>query len=180
MASWQPCLAVGDLNVEPASFPSLQKGIMAQHSFGLPASWAAAAGLDPTFKQVLVPVVDLGRILFLDACFRIILCVLLVGWVGGQLGFVSLFGTMSFSLLPGFLLLKRLVVPSLPRFGVSGDECLQVVHSSFWEGVRSALLAGDVSLAWNVRSSSAEVSLYLSWWAFACFWCSDWSWFGAV
>ena len=28
-----------------------------------------------------------------------------------------------------------------------------------WEGVRSALLAGDVSSAWSIRSFSAEVSL---------------------
>ena len=30
------------------------------------------------------------------------------------------------------------------------DECLQVVQPRFWEGVRSALSFGDVSLAWSV------------------------------
>ena len=29
----------------------------------------------------------------------------------------------------------------------------------FWEGVRSSLLSGDVSLAWSIWSYSAEVSL---------------------
>ena len=54
MASWQPCLFAGDLNVEPAWVPYLQKGIMAGHLFDLQASWAAAAGPDsaPTCKQV--------------------------------------------------------------------------------------------------------------------------------
>ena len=39
------------------------------------------------------------------------------------------------------------------------DECLQVVLPDFWEGIRSALLAGDVSLAWGVWSFAAETSL---------------------
>ena len=54
VGSEQPCLTAGDLNVEPARVPSLQKGIMAGHWFDLQASWAAAAGLDPalTCKQV--------------------------------------------------------------------------------------------------------------------------------
>ena len=39
------------------------------------------------------------------------------------------------------------------------DESLQLVHPTFWEGVRSALVAGDVSSAGSVWSFSAEVSL---------------------
>ena len=39
------------------------------------------------------------------------------------------------------------------------DECLQVVHPRFWGEICTALLAGDVSLAWNVWSFSVEVSL---------------------
>ena len=39
------------------------------------------------------------------------------------------------------------------------DESLLSVHSAFWEGVRSSLLAGYVSSAWSIWSFSAEVSL---------------------
>ena len=39
------------------------------------------------------------------------------------------------------------------------DESLLSVHPAFWEGVRSSLLAGDVSSAWSIWSFSAEVSL---------------------
>ena len=42
------------------------------------------------------------------------------------------------------------------------DECLQVVHPGFWEEIRTALLAGDVSLAWNAWFFSKEVSLFRS------------------
>ena len=39
------------------------------------------------------------------------------------------------------------------------DESLSLVQPAFWEGIRSSLLAGDVSSAWSVWSFSAEVSL---------------------
>ena len=39
------------------------------------------------------------------------------------------------------------------------DESLLLVHPAIWEGVRSGLLAGDVSSAWSIWSFSAEVSL---------------------
>ena len=39
------------------------------------------------------------------------------------------------------------------------DESLLLVHPAFWEGVYSALVAGDVSSAWSIWSFSAEVSL---------------------
>ena len=39
------------------------------------------------------------------------------------------------------------------------DESLLSVHPAFWEGVRSSLLADDVSSAWSIWSFSAEVSL---------------------
>ena len=32
------------------------------------------------------------------------------------------------------------------------DESLSLVHPAFWEGVRSSLLAGDVSSAWRIWS----------------------------
>ena len=39
------------------------------------------------------------------------------------------------------------------------DESLLSVHPAFWAGVRSSLLAGDVSSVWSLWSFSAEVSL---------------------
>ena len=39
------------------------------------------------------------------------------------------------------------------------DESLSLVPPAFWEGIRSSLLAGDVSSAWRIWSFSAEVSL---------------------
>ena len=45
------------------------------------------------------------------------------------------------------------------RFWEVYDESLSLVHPAFWEGIRSSLLAGDVSSAWRIWSFSAEVSL---------------------
>ena len=47
VASGQPCLIVGDLNIEPDRSPCLLKGIMAGHWFDLQSSWAAASGVSP-------------------------------------------------------------------------------------------------------------------------------------
>ena len=67
VGSGQACLTAGDLNVEPARVPSLQKGIMAGHWLDLQASWAAAAGLDPTLtcKQVFGATSESRRDFFL-------------------------------------------------------------------------------------------------------------------
>ena len=43
----QPCLIVGDFNVEPTKIPCLAKGISAGLWVDLEASWAIAAGRDP-------------------------------------------------------------------------------------------------------------------------------------
>ena len=47
VASGQPCLIVGDLNIEPDRIPCLLQGFMAGHWFDLQSSWAAASGVDP-------------------------------------------------------------------------------------------------------------------------------------
>ena len=47
VASGQPCLIVGDLNIEPDRIPCLLKGLMAGHWFDLQSSWAAASSVDP-------------------------------------------------------------------------------------------------------------------------------------
>ena len=47
VASGQPCLLVGDLNIESERIPCLLKGLMAGHWFDLQSSWAAASGVPP-------------------------------------------------------------------------------------------------------------------------------------
>ena len=55
MAREQPCLLVGDFNVEPTKIPCLAKGIMAGLWVDLETSWALASGRNPvvTCKQDL-------------------------------------------------------------------------------------------------------------------------------
>ena len=47
VARGQPCLIVGDFNVEPTKIPCLAKGISAGLWVDLEASWAAASGRGP-------------------------------------------------------------------------------------------------------------------------------------
>ena len=47
VASGQPFLIVGDLNIEPEKIPCLLKVFMAGHLFDLQSSWAAASGVAP-------------------------------------------------------------------------------------------------------------------------------------
>ena len=47
VARGQPCLIIGDFNVEPTKSPCLAKGISAGLWVDLEASWATAAGRDP-------------------------------------------------------------------------------------------------------------------------------------
>ena len=47
VARVQPCLIVGDFNVEPTKIPCLAKGISAELWVDLEASWATAAGRAP-------------------------------------------------------------------------------------------------------------------------------------
>ena len=48
VARGQPCLLVGDFNVEPTKIPCLAKGISAGLWVDLEGAWALAAGLHPT------------------------------------------------------------------------------------------------------------------------------------
>ena len=48
VARGQPCLLVGDFNVEPTKIPCLAKGISAGLWVDLEEAWALAAGLQPT------------------------------------------------------------------------------------------------------------------------------------
>ena len=50
VAAGQPCLLVGDFNVEPTKIPCLANGIMAGLWVDLEASWASASGRVPGFS----------------------------------------------------------------------------------------------------------------------------------
>ena len=47
VARGQPCLIVGDVNIEPSKIPGLAKGISAGLWVDLEASWASASGREP-------------------------------------------------------------------------------------------------------------------------------------
>ena len=51
VARGQPCLIVGDFNVEPTKIPCLAKGISAGLWVDLEASWAIATGRDPAITS---------------------------------------------------------------------------------------------------------------------------------
>ena len=48
VARGQPCMLVGDFNVEPTKIPGLAKGISAGLWVDLESAWALAAGLQPS------------------------------------------------------------------------------------------------------------------------------------
>ena len=72
VAREQPCLLVGDFNVEPTKIPCLAKGIMAGLWVDLDASWALASGRDlgVTCKQDFESSIG-SRLDFMVGCPRI-------------------------------------------------------------------------------------------------------------
>ena len=135
VAAGQPCLLVGDFNVEPTKIPCLAKGISAGLWVDFGEAWALAAGLHPapTCKRGwtavgghlgnLFLVVLLLLLLFFLAGFSQIggllftwQSVLFLTTVGGRLGFCSLSSAPLFGLLLGCLLLTSQEVLSLLRF----------------------------------------------------------------
>ena len=139
VARGQPCLLVGDFNVEPTKIPCLAKGISAGLWVDLQEAWALATGLQPapTCKRtwsaagghrrdfmvgcpfavaaVLSCKVQAYRWLLLILLFRP--CLTVAG------GLVVL---LPFGLLLGCLLLIRVGVPSLLRFKGFGRFMMSV------------------------------------------------------
>ena len=181
VASGQPCLLAEDLSVKPSRVPSLQKGMMAGHWFNLQASSAAAAGLDPdpNCEQAFCASGGSRRDFFLGCP----LASAALGWCRVlEDRWVLPHHSVDSSFLMGRWSAKFCQPVSYtviwPAAWVSAldktrnsksadvrriwevyDERLEVVHPGFWEEIRAARLAGDVSLAWNVWSFSVEVSL---------------------
>ena len=172
LASGQPCLIVGDLNIEPNRIPCLLKGLMAGHWFDLQSSWAAASGVDPLptccktfgscgwFRRDFV----LGCPLAVSALRWC--SVLQDRWILPHYAVRSARVCLPtrFSVLwPAAWVAcsdksRSSKSVEVRRIWEVYDESLLSVHPAFWEGVRSSLLAGDVSSAWSIWSFSAEVS----------------------
>ena len=77
VAREQPCLLVGDFNVEPTKISCLAKGIMAGLWVDLEASWALASGRNPgvTCKQDFESSIC-SRLDFMVGCPRVAAAVL--------------------------------------------------------------------------------------------------------
>ena len=169
VGSGQHCLSAGNVNVEPARVLGLQQGIMAGQRLDLQTSWAAAAGLDRalTCKQVFGATNVSGRDFFLG-------CPLASAALGWCRDLEDCWVLPHHSVRASFRMGRwtaRFCQPIRysviwPAAWVSAkdktrssksaevrriwevyDECLQVVHPGFLEEIRTALLAGDVSLA---------------------------------
>ena len=80
VASGQPCLLVGDFNVEPTKIPCLAKGISAGLWVDFEEAWAVAAGLQPapTCKRSWTAVGGRRKTLFL-----VVLLLLLRSFLAG-------------------------------------------------------------------------------------------------
>ena len=144
VARGQPCMLVGDCNVEPTKIPCLAKGISAKLWVDLEEAWALAAGLRPavTCKKAWDSagghrrewlVVLLRLLLFFLAKFRmigglppILLFAPCLTAVGGLVLLHSLSSVPPFGLLLGCLLLMKAGVPSLLRFGGFGTFMMSV------------------------------------------------------
>ena len=191
-----------DLNVEPDRIPCLLKGRMAGHWFDLQSSWASASGVDSpptcckTFGSGCGSLRD-----FILGCSHAISAlrwcsVLQERWILPHYAVRASFSVGRWSAEVCLPVRSSVLWPAawvscvdksrgsksveVRRIWEVYDESLSFIPPAFWRGIRSSLLAGDVSYAWRVWSFFAEVSLVR---AFRCFWrsCfrvwfSTWSW----
>ena len=136
----QPCLIVGDFNVEPTKIPCLAKGISAGLWVDLESAWAFASGKQPgvTCKRTWGAAGGHRRDFMVGFPFVAAavascsvqqdsgLCLILlsgptVSVPGGAVRLLSLFGVRLFGLLFGCLLWIEVGAPSLLRFRDLGD-----------------------------------------------------------
>ena len=148
VARGQPCMLVGDFNVEPTKIPCLAKGISAGLWVDLDASWALACGLQPapTCKRTWSAAGGHRRD-FMVGCPLAVAAVLSCKvqpdrWiaphlavrlcltaVGGPVALLSRCSALSFGLLLGCLLLIRAGGPSRLRFRGFGRSVMSVYSS---------------------------------------------------
>ena len=120
VASGQPCLLVGDFNVEPTKIPCLAKGISAGLWVDLEEAWALAAGfkLAVTCKRTWDSVGGHRRdISWLAVLLRLLLYLLVRFWVIGGLLTILLF--VPCLIVLGGLVLVTQVVQRTPLWPAS-------------------------------------------------------------
>ena len=172
VARGQPCLLVGDFNVEPTKIPCLAKLILAGLWVDLEEAWAIAPGSRPapTCKRSWSAAGGHRRD-FMVGCPLAVAAVLSCTvqadrWVAPHLAVRTLVDCcselLSLCSLLGCLLLIRVEVPSLSQFKGFGRFMMSVF--SFMSGqdalqLDESLDAGDVSRAWLVWSEAAEAAL---------------------
>ena len=176
----QPCLLVGDFNVEPTKIPCLAKGISAGLWVDFGESWALAAGLQPapTCKRCWTAAGGHRRDFILGcplaaAAAAILSCKVQADrWIAPLRALFD-YGRWDawvaqpvrctlFGLLLGYLLLIRLGGLSLLRFRGFGrvyDERLQFMSQRDALLLDESLGLDDVSMAWTVWSRAAEAAL---------------------
>ena len=177
----QPCLIVGDFNVEPTKIPCLSKGISAGLWVDLESAWAFASGVPPavTCKRAWS---DLGghRRDFMVGCPLVAAAVHSCSvqqdrWVVLHLAVRASFLYSSWTVqvsqpVKGTPLWPASWLPALDRTRGSKsvevqrvweiyDERLQFMSREDALGLDEALLRGDVSCAWMIWSSAAEKAL---------------------
>ena len=175
----QPCLIVGDFNVEPTKIPCLSKGIFA--GLWVDPAWAFASGVPPavTCKRAWG---DPGghRRDFMVGCPLVAAAVHSCSvqqdrWIVPHLAVRASFLYSSWtarisqpvkrtplwpaSLLPALDKTRGSKSVEVQRVWEIYDERLQFVSREDALGLDEALLRGDVSCAWMVWSSAAEKAL---------------------
>ena len=177
----QPCLVVGDFNVEPTKIPCLAKGISAGLWVDLEASWATAAGRDPAITCERTWDSDSGNRrdfqIGCPLCAAAVLSCEVLGnrWMQPHLAVRTWFVADSWT---AFVTQPRRFTSLWPASWVSSvdksrfsksaevrriwdvhDERLRWVDAGDALSVDRAVASGDVSGAWLAWSNAAEGAL---------------------
>ena len=181
VARGQPCLIVGDFNVEPTKIPCLAKGISAGLWVDLEASWAIAAGRDPAITCKRTWDSDSGNRrdfqIGCPLCAAAVLSCEVLGdrWIQPHLAVRTWFVADRWT---AFVTQPRRFTPLWPASWASSvdrsrcsksaevrriwdiyDERLRWVDAGDALSIDSALASGNVSGAWLVWSTAAEGAL---------------------
>ena len=181
VAREQPCLLVGDFNVEPTKIPCLAKGIMAGLWVDLEASWALASCRNPgvTCRQDWGSTIGSRRD-FMVGCPRVAAAVsgcevMRDRWVVPRFAVRTCFDYSRWLArvsLPDqrspLWLASWLPVPEKSRWSKAAelqrvwdvfDDRLQFMSWDDALNLDDSLANGDVSLAWMIWSSAVEAAL---------------------
>ena len=181
VASGQPCLLVGDFNVEPTKIPCLAKGISAGLWVDFGEAWALAAGLYP--GPTCVSIVGLRIVVIVEILFLVVhLAAALLSckvqpdrWIAPHLAVRALFDYGRWescvtqpvrctplwpaSWLPVVDKTRGSKSVEVRRVWEVYDERLQFMSRRDASLLDDSLDQDDVSLAWSVWSRACESAL---------------------